>query len=171
MSLFDIVLLVLLGGFLIGGLFKGIIRMVGHIIGLLVGTYVASHYYLFFYSWADRWVDVSENIGKVLAFIILFILVAKLVDLGFILLEKAFNIIAFIPGSRYINNVLGAVLGLGEGVLFLGLILFVISRYSFIDQFFGQQISQSIVAPWLIKAASIISPLLPEALKALQSII
>ncbi len=171
MSWFDIVLLILLAGFLLGGLFKGIIRMVGQIIGLLVGAFIASHYYLAFYSWLDRWVDVNENLGKIIAFILLFILVAKLIDLGFLLLEKAFNIIAFIPGSRFINNILGAILGLAEGILFLGLIIFVISRYSFIDQFFGHEISRSVVAPWLIKAAEIISPLLPEALKALQSII
>ena len=145
--------------------------MVGNLIGLLVGAYIASRYYLSFYSWADNWLNVNENVGKVLSFVILFILIAKLIELGFALLEKAFKIIAIIPGSRYINNLLGAALGLLEGTLFFGLVLFVVSRYSFIDQFFGNQMSQSIVTPWLLAIVNIILPLLPDALKALQSII
>lgn len=171
MSIFDISLIVLLIGFTIGGLFKGVIRMVGNLIGLLVGAYIAGRYYLSLYGWADNWLNVNENIGKILSFIILFILVAKLIEFGFVLLEKAFKIIAIIPGSRYINNLLGAALGLLEGTLFFGLVLFVISRYSFIDQFFGNQMSQSIVTPWLLAVVNIILPLLPDALKALQSII
>ncbi len=171
MSLFDISLLIILAGFVIGGLFKGVIRMVGNLIGLIVGAYAASRYYLAFYDWADRFVNVSENIGKVLAFIILFIVVAKLVELAFVLIEKAFKVIAFIPGSRYINNLLGAVLGFLEGALFMGLILYVISRYTLIENFFGSRISESVVTPWLLKIAEMFLPLLPDTLKALQSII
>ncbi len=171
MSIFDISLIIILCGFTLGGLFKGVIKMVGNLIGLIIGAYTASRYYLFFYDWADQWINVSESLGKVLAFIILFILIAKLIDLGFLLIEKAFRVIAFIPGSRFINNILGAVLGLLEGSLFLGLIIFVISRYTLIDNFFGNQISQSTVAPWILKILDFILPLLPEALKTLKSVI
>lgn len=171
MSLFDIVLLVLLAGFVIGGLFKGVIKMVGNLVGLVAGAYLASHYYLAAYAWMDRWIDVNENVGKVLAFIILFILIAKLVELAFILVEKAFRIIAFIPGSRFINNILGAALGFLEGGLFLGLIIYVISRYALIGDYFGVHISESMVAPFLLKMVEMIMPLLPEALKALKSVI
>lgn len=171
MSIFDISLIIILSGFLLGGLFKGVIRMVGNLIGLIIGAYVASRFYLQFYDWADQWVNVSDSLGKVLAFIILFMLVAKLVDLFFVLVEKAFRVVAFIPGTRFINNILGAALGLFEGALFIGLILFVISRYSLIDNFFGNQISQSIVTPWLLKVVDLILPLLPDALKALKSVI
>lgn len=171
MSIFDISLLIILSGFLLSGLFKGVIRMIGNLIGLIVGAYVASRFYLLFYDWADQWINMTESLGKVLAFIILFILVAKLVDLAFVLVEKAFKIVAFIPGTRFINNILGAILGLLEGALFIGLILFVISRYSIIDNFFGNQISQSLVAPWLLKVVELILPLMPSALKTLQSII
>lgn len=177
MSTFDIVLLVLIGGFVINGLFKGLIKLLGHLAGLIVGAYVASHFYLNFYAllskwnWLKDWATDHENFAKVLAFIILFALVARLTALLFFVIEKIFNFIAVIPGSKYINNLLGAALGLLEGSLSVGLIIYVISRYTLISNFFGEQLTDSIVAPLLIKVVNIILPLLPEALKALRAII
>lgn len=171
MSLFDIVLLLLLAGFVLSGLFKGLIRMLGHVVGLIFGAYVASHYYLAFHAWWSQWFDGRGNLGRVISFIILFIVVTQLVDWLFILVEKAFKLIAFIPGSRFINNILGAILGFLEGALFLGLIIYVISRYAVVGHFFGDLLAGSVVAPWLLRIVNLIIPVLPEALRALQSII
>jgi uncharacterized membrane protein required for colicin V production len=171
MSTFDICLLAILGGFAISGLFKGIIRMVGHVVGLIVGAYAASHFYLNFYGLIRGAFNSHENAGKVIAFIILFAVVTRLVILLFVLLEKLFKFIAVIPGSKYINNLLGAALGFLEGALSLGLIIYVISRYTLISNFFGEQFMHSIIAPFLLKITNIILPLLPEALKILKSII
>lgn len=171
MSTFDITLLVILGIFAVNGLFKGIIKIVGHVIGLLVGAYAASHFYLILYEWAKNLAAGHENAGKVVAFIIIFVVVARLVYWLFILIEKLFKFIAVIPGSRYVNNLLGAALGFLEGSLFLGLILYIISRYALIGNFFGDQLTTSQVAPFLLKIVKIVLPLLPEALKALQAII
>jgi len=171
MSTFDIILLIILGAFTVSGLFKGIIRIVGRLVGLIAGAYIASRFYLNLYDWGKNIVNGHENAGKVIAFIILFVVVTRLVVWLFILLEKLFNFIAVIPGSKYINNLLGAVLGFLEGSLFLGLILFVISRYSLIGNFFGDQLTNSRIAPFLLKIVDIILPFLPEALKALKSII
>ena len=70
-----------------------------------------------------------------------------------------------------INNLAGALLGFLEGSLFLGLIIFVASRYAIIGNFFGDQLSTSIISPLLLKIVNLILPILPEALKALKSII
>lgn len=153
------------------GLFKGIIRMLGHFVGLIVGAFVASHFYLLLYSWGEHLVNGRENFGKVLAFIILFVVATRLTDWLFVLVEKLFKLVAIIPGSKYINNLLGAALGFLEGSLILGLLIYVISRYSFVGNFFGDQLSLSVIAPFLLKIVKIILPILPEALKALQSII
>ncbi|MFA5155186.1 MAG: CvpA family protein [Patescibacteria group bacterium] len=177
MSIFDISLLVILCGFVINGLFKGLIRILGSLAGLLIGAYAASHYYLVFFEWwknwqwCQAWATAHDGAGKVISFIILFVLIARLVDFLFVVIEKVFNFVAVIPGSRFINNILGAILGFLEGSLFLGLIIYVISRYSFIGDYFGNQLTDSVMAPFLLKIVSVILPLLPEALKALQAII
>jgi uncharacterized membrane protein required for colicin V production len=171
MSILDISLLVILCAFVCNGLFKGLIKILGNVVALIFGAYLASHYYLAFYAWAHHWVNTSENVGKILAFIVLFVLITRLANLVFFLIEKIFNFIAVIPGSRYINNILGALLGFLEGALFLGLIIYVVSRYSLIDDYLGGQLTSSHVAPFLLKVVNIILPVLPAALKALQSII
>ena len=171
MALIDLIILIILAGFILNGLFKGLIRMIGSLVGLIIGAYVASRYYLFAYNWADQWININENFGKVLAFIILFALIARLVEFAFTLIEKAFKFVAVIPGSRYLNNLLGALAGLFVGSLFLGLIVYVASRYALIGNFFGDQLLNSLFAPWLLKIVQIVLPFLPEALKILQSII
>jgi len=87
------------------------------------------------------------------------------------LIEKTFNIIAVVPGSKYINNILGGALGLLEGSLFLGLIFYMISRYPFFGSNFSEMVRESIIIPWLNFAVDLILPILPQALKALQSLI
>ena len=116
-------------------------------------------------------VNFSEGTEKFLAFIILFILVTSIVGGVFILIEKIFDLVSIIPFTKLINRLLGGALGLLEGSLSLGLILFVAARYTWIDGLLGHQLVVSKVAPWLIKVANIIMPFLPEALKALKSII
>ncbi|HZJ41103.1 MAG TPA: CvpA family protein [Candidatus Saccharimonadales bacterium] len=171
MITFDIILAIILAIFIFSGLRKGLIRSLGRIIGLIAGAFVASHFYLTFFEWGRSWAGGHEAVGKVLAFIILFIVVTSLINLVFFLIEKVFNLIAIIPGSRYLNNILGALLGLLEGSLFLGLIVFVASRYALLSNLFGDNLSRSIIAPWLLKVVNIVLPVLPEALKALKSII
>ena len=133
MSIIDLVILFILVFFTYHGLKKGLIRSLGNLVALIFGAYFASHFYLKFFEWGSVWVKDHEALGKVLAFIILFIAATQLVNFVFFLIEKIFNLIAFIPGSKYINNLLGGVLALLEGSLFLGLIIFVASRYAVID--------------------------------------
>ncbi len=171
MSIFDISLLVILIGFVLNGLFKGLIRLLGHVVGLMIGAYIASHFYLFLF---DLWKNIfngHDAIGKTVSFIVLFVVVTRLMDLVFKLLEKFYNFIAIIPGSKYLNNLAGAILGFIEGSLFLGLILFVVSRYALIGNFFGDQLTNSVLTPVLLRIVNIILPILPDALKALKSLI
>lgn len=171
MSYFDIALLVILAGFLINGLTKGLIRLLGQVVGLIAASYLSSHFYLTFYQWGQAIVNWSEGTEKLLAFIILFILISSLMSALFIVIEKIFNLISIIPFTKLINRLLGGALGLLEGSLVLGLILFVAVRYTWIDSLLGNQLVSSQVSPWLIKVANIVMPFLPEALKALKSII
>ncbi len=171
MSIIDLVILFILVFFTYHGLKKGLIRSLGNLVALIFGAYFASHFYLKFFEWGSVWVKDHEALGKVLVFIILFIAATQLVNFVFFLIEKIFNLIAFIPGSKYINNLLGGVLALLEGSLFLGLIIFVASRYAVIDTMFGNHLTNSFFAPHLLKVVNLILPVLPEALKALKAII
>lgn len=171
MSYFDIALVVLVAGFAINGFIKGFIRLLGNIVGLIVGIFVASHFYLQFHAWAGHFLGGRENLGKVLSFIILFIAVTVAIDFVFVILEKIFKLISIIPFTKLINKLLGASLGFLEGALFIGIILFVISRYAWIGSLFGDNLLSSQLSPFFLKVVNLVMPILPEALKALQSLL
>ena len=171
MSAFDISLVVILVGFVISGLFKGIIKMIGGIVGYFAGAFIASHYYLNFYTWIDTFINGKENVLKIVSFIVLFLLTAKIVALIFLLLEKVFKLAAFIPGSRFLNNILGALFGFVQGALLMGLMVYLLSRYLNMGDALAQLIMSSQVAPILLKINNIAAPFLPEAFKSLVSFI
>lgn len=171
MSYFDIALVVVLAGFIFNGLSKGLIRLLGNIVGLIVGAFIASRFYLQFYEWSQHFFGGREGLGKVISFIVVFVVVTMVVDWLFIILEKIFNVISIIPFTKTINRLLGGALGLLEGSLFIGLILFVASRYAWVGGLFGEHLVSSQVAPFFLKVVRLVMPVLPDALKALQSLI
>lgn len=174
MSILDVSLLIILAGFVINGLAKGIISLIGRILGLFIGVYVASNFHLAIFSWAQKAFNITGNefIGKIVTFILVFIIATFLVDILIRILEKIFNLLAIIPGSKYLNNLAGAALGLLEGTLFLGLIIFIISHYIFLGSLFGlgEALGESLVVPFLLKIVDLVLPLLPAFFKTLGSL-
>lgn len=168
MILFDLILVLILGGFILFGLWFGLIHTLGSLIGVVVGSWIASNSYIYI---ADKfsWLWGTGNFTKLIIFIIIFIIVNRLVGLGFYLIEKVFNIISIIPFLKSINRLAGGLLGLAEGVLVLGTILFVASKYDL--GVLTEQMAQSEVIPYFLLATSILFPLFPEILKKVKSVI
>ena len=171
MTIFDVILLIILAGFVFYGLFFGLIKTVGNLAGVIVGAFIASRFYIPVFYWAEDLFFGYENLGKVITFIVLFTIVNRIVGLVFALIDKSFGLISIIPFLKTINRLGGAVLGFVMGGLILGLILYVASRYAIIGYFAGDMIANSQIAPFLVKFAGILTPLLPEMLKKLKSII
>jgi hypothetical protein len=99
------------------------------------------------------------------------IVVNRLVSLLFSLIQKVYDILSIIPFLKTINKFAGGILGLTKGTLSLGSIIYVTSRYSIVNTFLGDQLTSSRVAPLLNRAIGIITPLFPEALRILKSLI
>ncbi|NCN21979.1 CvpA family protein [Candidatus Falkowbacteria bacterium] len=167
MSIFDLSLILVLLGFAINGLFRGLIKMIGAILAFILGIFFASRLYLPFYEWGSNYVSGQENILKIISFIILLLLISKLVELLFVFLEKVFKLAAFIPGTKLINNLLGAVFGFILGSLFLGAIIYILSRYLNFGGSITNLIEVSSIAKFLLGVNNIILPLLPKAFKTI----
>ncbi|MEA3449499.1 MAG: CvpA family protein [Patescibacteria group bacterium] len=171
MPIIDVILLIILSGFIFYGLFYGLIRMFGLFVGLVIGAILASRFYLFVAGMIEPIFFGHNNIGKVATFILLFSLINRLVGFGFYLIEKAFNIISIIPFLKTINRLGGAALGFFTGSLTIGLFLFVISRYTLLNTFLGHWLDASSLAPMFLRFNDILLPLLPVMLKSLKSLI
>lgn len=169
MPVIDIILLIFLGGFVLFGLWFGFIHTLGSLVGVVVGSYLAGQYYEPFGSYLTSVFDFA-NLAKIAAFIIIFIIANRLVGFVFWIINKMFNIISIIPFLKSINRLLGALLGFVEGSLVLGLILYILGRYS-VSSSLDIALSGSKVAHYLVKEAGILEPLLPEFLRQLESVI
>jgi len=171
MSIFDTGLLIILGGFAFYGFYLGLIRTFGSIISLVAGAWVASHYYLIVSGWVESLFFGYNNLGKVVVFLLLFSLANRLVNWAFALVDGFFDLISIIPFLKTINRLAGAALGLILGGLIVGLILYVCVRYPFLGTYLGKWLEASEIAPYLIKLSTVLTPLLPEVLKKVQSLI
>lgn len=171
MMIFDVILLLILAGFVFFGLFFGLIKTIGSLASVLVGAWAAGKYHLVFYNFAENLFMGHAGIGKIISFVIVFTIVNRLVGLLFSLVDKAFNFLKIIPFLKTINRLAGAVLGFFEGGLVLSLCIYVINKYAIIGDWFNQAIAGSKLVPFLMKFNAILEPILPELAKQLNSII
>ncbi len=170
MPILDIILLLILAGFVFYGLFYGLIRTVGSLLGVVVGAYLASRFYLVVFDWFQYLFFGHENAGKIITFIILFALINRLVGFVFAIIDRTFDLISIIPFLKTINRLAGAALGFILGGLVIGLLLYVASRYISVG-LYEQYLSTSKFVPYFIKFNGLLLPLLPEILKKIKGVI
>lgn len=168
MSLFDIILIIILGGFAMFGFWFGLIHTLGSFLGTILGAYLAGRYYEPMADWLTGITGWTGNVPKVIMFIIAFIIINRLVGFIFWIVDKFFKILTSLPFIKGINRLLGLFLGLFEGVVTLGLIFYFIERFPLSEYIMGF-VADSSVIPYLVSVAGILVPLLPEALKMLRS--
>lgn len=168
MGLFDIVLLIIIGGFVLFGLWFGLFHTLGSLLGTVVGVYVASRYYEQGADWLVRTTGWGENLSRVLIFALSFILINRLVGLAFWLLERFFRLLTRLPFIKSIDKLFGGLVGFFEGMITIGFILYFILKFPFSERLI-EAITTSQVAPYALSMIDILLPLLPEGLRLLQS--
>jgi uncharacterized membrane protein required for colicin V production len=166
----DIFFLVNLGLALLNGLRRGLFKVVGSLFGLVIGAWLASHYYLIIFDWLVQRFNESWFINKIIIFVILFFLVSNLIAWLFTLLGHFLEAITIIPLLKGVNRLFGGILSLVESALSWSLIIFFLSRYLPASTGLGQQLSNSIIAPYLMTIGKILWPLLPLVLKQMQAL-
>jgi len=168
MSYFDVALLCIVGGFGLFGLWFGLIHTLGSLLGTFVGLFLASRYYELLASWLASLTGWSGNFSKVLMFIFAFVIITRLVGFVFWIVERVLRVFTKLPFLRGLNHLLGMAFGLVEGIILVGVSLFFIVRFP-LGQSFMNALGNSVVAPYLTKPISILMPLIPDAIKFLQS--
>lgn len=168
MALFDIVLLLIVFGFVLFGFWFGVIQAFGAVVGLVLGGYLAG-------QWYDGWATALQpfffgygNAGRIIVFIAIFTIINRLVGVVFYLLERVFHIVSIVPFLKSINRLAGAALGLVEGLVVIGAALYLTSKYQF-PEWYTTALAESKFAPMLVSTAQLVIPLLPDAVKRLQS--
>jgi uncharacterized membrane protein required for colicin V production len=121
--MFDIIILLIIAGFVWKGVRLGFIEALGGIIGVFVGLLAAGRWWQLA---ADSLLPILDNnqwLSTALGWLLVFIVVNRLVALIFWFIDKVFHVIAIIPFLKSINSLLGGLLGLVEGVFVVGSII------------------------------------------------
>ena len=163
LTILDLVLILILFLFIAFGFALGLVQTIGALIGVVLGAWLAGIYYEPVGAWLDPILLGQSATARIIAFILIFTLINRLIGLIFWFINKIFNIISIIPFTKSLNRLLGAIFGLLEGTLALGIILYFASQFTISEWWMGI-ISGSKVALWLIEMAGILTPLLPELL-------
>lgn len=155
MNWLDIVLLVLLAVTFILGIRKGLIRQVVGIAAVIIGLIVAVYNYSYI---ADFYMDLVSNrvVSQLLGFFTVFIAVLLVGWLVAALLSKI-----MIGPLKFLNHILGGILGLLKGILIAGVIVFALLVFP-VDK---RALRQSELAPYCFKITEAIYYLIPESLK------
>jgi len=168
MGLFDVILLIIIGGFAMFGLWFGLIHTLGSFVGTIFGAFLASRFYAPLADWLLGITGWNPNTTRVIMFVIAFLIINRLVGLAFWFFEKIAQVVTSLPFLRSLDRILGTIFGAFEGVATIGLIVYFIERFPVPGRFM-EWMAMSVVAPWTRDVASFLIPLLPEGLKILQS--
>ncbi len=168
MTLFDLILILIVFGFVWFGFWFGLVYALGGLAGLIVGSAVASRYY----DKGAKWISFlikNGNLTKIISFLILYIVVNRLVGFVFFIIERILRPITHLPFLRTINRLGGAIFGAISGALTVGLLLYFLTKIPL--GWLIPLIENSKLAQYFINLAKILLPLLPEVLKKIESVI
>ena len=128
MSFFDLILLLLLFGFVWFGFWNGLIRTLGGILGLILSVFVAGQWYEVVALKLLPFLSDNLSLARLLSFILVFVITQFIV----ISLLKVINKIFSLPVLNILNRLGGAIFGLLEGGLILGLALYFSAKLTLI---------------------------------------
>ncbi len=164
MNYADIVLIVLVGGFTLGGLFFGLFRTLGTLVGTIVAVIftgrvieVLSHTFGFLFG--------GGEIGRVVIYLIVFLILSRLVGLAFWIIGKALGIITWLPFVKSIDHLLGGVFGFIEGIIVCGIVLLYASHV--LPPIIMQQahFDQSAFANYVLQTMKTLELFLPDQIR------
>lgn len=170
MNILDITIIIIVGVFALMGFWVGLFHTIGSLIGTVVGVFIASRYYEPMAQWLINTTGWSTNVSRVVMFIALFFVITRAIGVAFWLIGKVVGTVLPIPFKSAINRFLGMIFGAAEGLITVGVGLYFIDKFPLGEKIMAS-IETSAIAPIAITAASILIPLFPEALKALETTI
>jgi len=169
MTIFDLAIIVILFLFVATGYRLGFIHTFGALIGTVAGVLVASHYYLEVSTRLIKFFLGDQTTAKIVSFLVIFVVTNRLIGLVFWIIDRMFKILHFIPFLGLINHIGGAVLGLAEGVIVLGVTLYFAGKVAGSVTWFSDAMKQSGLARELVRYSKLLIPLLPDAVRQIKS--
>ncbi len=163
MGFIDIVLLVIIGAFILFGFFFGFVHTLGSLIGSMIGIFLSTR---LIDPVFDRFGFMfgGGQFGRIVLFIIVFFIISRLIGILFWFFGKIWDVLSFIPFAKTIDRFLGAIFGLVEGLVVIGVVIFYAMQVLPKDTLLAA-LQTSEVANYLVAMVSALQVLLPEGLR------
>lgn len=165
-SVLDIVLILLLLAFAYKGYKQGLIEALSSLLGIMVGLYAAYRSYSTGAWWLAKWTGWGIAFSRILVFILIFIIINWLVNYVCYLADRFFQLLYKLPFVRMLNNVLGALFAILEGIIILTVLILLIRSIP-LSTTLTRAVNTSFIAGYIIKISSFIWPFLPKVLRGL----
>lgn len=159
----DILLILIILAFVFFGLFFGLVHTIGSLIITVLALLVAIHF-------SDAAFDTFGFIlgggetARVVIFILLFFVASRLLSIGLKFAGGLFYWFTYIPFANTFNRLLGALFGLVEGVLIVGVVIFYAMQV-LPDDTLLQALQGSYLAKFLVAIMSALQVFFPESLR------
>lgn len=161
MATADIIILGTIILFGILGFRTGLIHALGALAGTILGIYLAGHYYEKLAIKLIQFTDWNPNFVKVLVFILLFFIINRLIGIAFWIAGKLFSVVAAVPFLHLVDELLGGVLGVLEGLILVGIAIFFITKFPPSSNVMAG-LDKSKSAPHVVSFSKFLWPLLPD---------
>ncbi len=153
MNLVDILIWVVLLGFVIKGFTKGLVLQVCSLLGLLIGGWAAMKYYPFVAEYSRHLIRLPHHVATAIAFLVIFLVVGLLFYLVGHFLTAMFKIMLL--GG--VNRIGGIILGLMEGAFILCLLLYMGTTKPMPDKLKGYLYRSRTAQPFIAAGRDIIT--------------
>ena len=120
MLIVDIILVLILLGLAGRGWKQGFVESLAELIGAVIAFLIARTFSPWLGSLFGTMMPGRAGLAQFIAFIIIFLLVAKLIGWVLMLAAKMLKIITSLPIISLVNKLLGGILGLLSGIVFVG---------------------------------------------------
>ncbi|MFZ5365619.1 MAG: CvpA family protein [Patescibacteria group bacterium] len=153
----DLILILIIAGFVIGGYKKGFISSLGSLVGLILTILIMAR----FYPWLLARFEGGFWV-KVLVFILALIIISIIISAAIWLMEKIFKFFHFIPGAKLLNRLLGSAFGLISGLLITSFFVWMLLKLPINDGWLENQLQNSYLIKPLLLIAYIWIPAVPQ---------
>jgi uncharacterized membrane protein required for colicin V production len=161
MPIIDVVLVCIVLVSAVLGFAFGFLHTLGSLIGALAGIFLGSR---ISEGAADKFGFLGTGGGQVTMFIIIFLVVSRLVGIVFWFAQKAWGVLAWIPLAGAADRILGLVIGIFEGIMIAGIIVFYAVQV-LPEEALRFSLEHSFFAQLLLNSVSVLQLLLPEHLR------
>jgi membrane protein required for colicin V production len=153
MNLVDILIWLILAGFVVKGFTKGLVRQVCSLAGFLMGGWAAIKYHLYLAEASRNIIHLPHYLATILSFILIFLLIGLL----FLLLGHILTVMFKIILLGGVNRAGGVVLGFLEGAFIVCIALYMCTSKPVPEKFKGYIHRSSTAAPFLETGKEIVT--------------